>query len=178
MSEKLLVYKVVMAGDAAVGKTSLIKRHVTHTFNKEYLTTVGIQVSVKEYPFEDYTVKAMIWDIAGQQTCDKVHSLYFKDSDAGIFVYDITRPKPFQNIKMWYKKLQKNAPGAIAILCGNKKDLEWKRKVTFEEGQRLAKQINAKFFIETSALTGEGVDDLFEMLLEVLLLKKEKAVEL
>ncbi|MEQ9715455.1 MAG: Rab family GTPase [Candidatus Asgardarchaeia archaeon] len=178
MSEKLLVYKVVMAGDAAVGKTSLIKRHVDHTFTKEYLTTVGIQVSVKEYRVEDFLVKAMIWDIAGQQTFDKVHSLYFKDSDAGIFVYDITRRDTFRNIKLWYKKLQTNSPGALAILCANKKDLEWKREVGFDEGQRLAKQIKAKFFIETSALTGEGVDDLFEMLLEVLLLEKERAVEL
>jgi len=166
-NQKRTTYKIVMLGDGAVGKTSLIKQYITHTFSENYLATIGIQMSVKEYRIQNETIKVMFWDIAGQQAFSRVHPLYFQGADAAILVYDITRRTTFENVDFWYKRLMTYAPNAILILCGNKIDLANKRVVTRLEGQYKAKDFKMRYFVETSAKTGEGVDELFEILFEL-----------
>lgn len=156
-----------MLGDGAVGKTSLISQYITHTFSEDYLATIGIQMSVKEYNVDGTLIKVMIWDIAGQQAFSRVHPLYFQGVDAAIIVYDITRRQTFEHVDFWYNRLLTYSPSAIIVLCGNKIDMEPRRVVSTFEGENKARDLKMRYFVETSAKTGKGVDELFEILFEL-----------
>jgi len=173
-SKRQLTYKVVVVGDGAVGKTSLVKQYVTRVFSKQYLATVGIQVYRKMYDLGEETITAVIWDLAGQIGYQKVQKIFFLDANAVIYVYDITRHESFDGLDGWHKLVKKYAPNALSIMCGNKSDLKLEREVSSEEGLEKARNFGCHFFLETSAKTSIGVDDLFDMLLELLLIFKNK----
>ncbi|MGQ4833996.1 MAG: Rab family GTPase [Candidatus Asgardarchaeia archaeon] len=173
MSEKPYIFKVVMAGDGAVGKTSLVRQYVTHTFQKDYLTTLGVQVSTKELRYPNLAViKLVIWDVAGQQLFSTVRPMYYKEATVAIVVYDITSKETFEHVPRWVDEARQNEPRISIIIAGNKKDLEYARQVPTEDGEKLAKEVSAEGFVETSARTGEGVNKLFEMAVTACLKKK------
>ena len=171
--EKPYIFKVVMAGDGAVGKTSLIRQYVTHTFQKDYLMTLGVQVSTKEIRYPNLAlIKLVIWDVAGQQLFSTVRPMYYKEASVAIVVYDITRRETFEHVPRWASEARANEPKISIIVAGNKKDLDYTRQVTFEEGEKMSEEISAEGFVETSARTGEGVNKLFEMVVVSCLKKK------
>ena len=173
-SKKQFTYKVIVVGDGAVGKTSLIKQYITHTFSRQYLATVGIQVYRKKYDLGEEIITAVIWDLAGQISYQKARKIFFMNANAIIYVYDITHRESFNDLDEWHKLVKRYAPAALSILCGNKSDLRMERIITTEEGLKKAREFGCNFFLETSAKTGIDVDDLFDMLLELLLIFKKK----
>ncbi|MBN1803343.1 MAG: DUF4268 domain-containing protein [Candidatus Lokiarchaeota archaeon] len=163
---ELYAYKLVLGGDGGVGKTSMVYRFVDNVFKSDYKATIGTAITKKECQFEGLksNVRFIIWDLAGQVQFRRVRQAYLADSEAGILVFDLTRRKTFENIKSWYKELKDNSPQDLfLILVGNKCDLELSREVTREEGEQLAQELGLTY-LETSAKTGENINDAFRML--------------
>ena len=105
--------------------------------------------------------RIQIWDTAGQENFKSITRAYYKNSVCTIVAYDITKRTSFENVQEWIDEVRSQSPKQILlVLVGNKIDLDKERVVTFEEGKKLA-QDNDMIFLETSALTGEGVDDVF-----------------
>jgi len=170
MSEGDYIFKIVIIGDAAVGKTSLINRFVGAKFKEDYRPTLGANLLRQNVEIEvdakQFLCTLVIWDIAGQSRFELIRSLYFKGSVAGCLVYDCTRPTTFENIKnIWLNELLINTGSTLSfVLIGNKIDLKDSQSVLKEEGMELAQEINATEFIETSAKTGENVIHAFKSL--------------
>jgi small GTP-binding protein len=158
-------YKLVLGGDGAVGKTSMVHRFVEDVFDVDYKSTIGTSIMKKECKFEglESKVRFVIWDLAGQSQFKRVRQTYVANAEAGILVFDVTRRDTFENIKEWYEETIKEAPGITLILVGNKIDLKDSRAVSKKEGEALAEELGLSY-IETSAKTGENIDDAFKML--------------
>ena len=159
-------FKLILGGDGAVGKTSMVHRYVENEFATDYKSTIGTSIMKKECKFKELesTVRFVIWDLAGQAQFKRVRQSYLANSEAGILVYDVTNRSSFENIdKNWYREIKKASPDIVLILVGNKIDLESKRVVSRDEGEALAQNLTLTY-VETSAKTGENIDDAFKML--------------
>eukprot|EP00761_Pharyngomonas_kirbyi_P001133 gb/GECH01001134.1/.p1 GENE.gb/GECH01001134.1/~~gb/GECH01001134.1/.p1 ORF type:complete len:207 (+),score=44.44 gb/GECH01001134.1/:1-621(+) len=152
--------KVVLVGAMGVGKTSIVSRYINSEF-KDYLeTTIGASYMSKSIQIREQTVKFSVWDTAGQEQYHSLVPLYFRKAAAVIVVYDISKQESFEDAKSWVKELQHQAPeDAIIVFTGNKSDLDI-REVKSTDAERFASSINA-LCVETSAKTGDGVDQLF-----------------
>lgn len=172
-----MIFKIIVIGDPAVGKTSLLTNFCGEKFTYEYVPTVGVNitkepVTIKDDMGKDTTVNLMIWDIAGQPQFYMLHRPYFNGADGMMLVYDITRSSSFSNINNWYSTAVKyGLSGIPRILIGNKIDLKDERKIILPMAEHLSEKINAPFF-ETSALTGENVKLIFQKMAELNLLSK------
>ena len=154
-------YKIMVLGESKVGKTSLIKRYTKDQFGGVYLTTVGMDFQDKIIEIEDKKIRLQIWDTAGQERFRNVTKSYFQSSQGLVLVYDITDRESFEKLNFWVDNIKNFAPeNAKFILVGNKCDLANERKVSYEEGENYAKNLNIKFF-EASARDGTNVNELF-----------------
>jgi small GTP-binding protein len=158
-------FKLILGGDGAVGKTSMVYRFVENAFASDYKSTIGTSIMKKECNFEGLNsrVRFIIWDLAGQAQFKRVRQSYLANAEAGILVYDVTNQNSFENIESWHNEVVKASPGISLILVGNKIDLANDRKVTSVAGENLAQNLQLSY-IETSAKTGENIDDAFKML--------------
>jgi len=166
IKSKEYAFKLILGGDGAVGKTSMVHRYVENDFAKDYKSTIGTSIMKKECSFKelDSTVRFVIWDLAGQAQFKLVRKSYLANAEAGILVYDVTNRASFENIdKNWYIEIKKGSPNIALILVGNKIDLTENRVVSREEGESLAEKLQL-IYIETSAKTGENINDTFKML--------------
>ena len=158
-------YKLILGGDGAVGKTSMVHRFVEDSFQTDYKSTIGTSIMKKECEFEGLKskVRFVIWDLAGQAQFKRVRQSYLAKAEAGVLVYDVTRKETYENINNWYEEIKKVTPTISLILVGNKIDLEDQRQVSKEQGEALAEKLEVSY-IETSAKTGENIEDAFKML--------------
>ena len=134
--------QVIILGDGAVGKTSIINQYVDKAFEEEHITTLGLDFAQKKYTSKvdgkELTFK--IWDTAGQERFKTLTQSFYKKADGVIISYDVTDEATFDNVRNWVESLNSHAQIHTArILVGNKIDLENERKVTKEMGQQLAK---------------------------------------
>jgi small GTP-binding protein len=169
------IYKVIVIGDPAVGKTSLLTKFATNQFEERYLPTVGVNIVKEPITIENKnaTVNLMFWDVAGQPQFYMLHRPYFNGADGAILVFDITRSSTFSNVNNWWQTCIKYALSGIPrILIGNKIDLEEERKIILPMAEHLSEKLNAPYF-ETSALTGENVKKIFQKIGELVYKYKE-----
>ena len=159
--------KLIIAGDFAVGKTSLVKRFMGQDFSPSYKATMGVECFTKSYRDEESNlIDLSIWDLSGQTLYRDVAISYAKESDLVILVFDVTRQETFNNIKGWHKTIydviaeNSRKYSAPCMIIGNKIDLDDKRTVKLLEGVALAGSLKA-LYIETSAKTGKNVDKAF-----------------
>ena len=182
MDNEVRLFKIILAGDGEVGKTSLRKRYMGHGFDKEYIRTMGADFAVHETIIGNETIRWQIWDIAGQPEYSQMIKTYYKRCIGAIVVYDITRRTTFEHADMWINEIWKHNgefPVIPLVLVGNKMDLRSYRKntLTEEEGTQLATELSAITeekgfsipYVETSALTGEGVHQTFQELRELII---------
>lgn len=156
--------KVVLLGDAGVGKSSLVLRFVSNHFKEYSESTIGASFMSKTIVVNDAAIKFQIWDTAGQEKYHSLAPMYYRGSAAAIVVYDITREGSFETLKNWVKELQSLGPENIVIaLAGNKVDLEDERQVQPSVAQQYAREINA-IYTETSAKEDTNVHHLFEQI--------------
>ena len=160
MTEPTVKLKIVIAGDPAVGKTTLINKYSTKRFEEDYKMTVGFQISKINRDIGEDIVQFMIYDIAGQERFKIMRHRFYAGADGAILVFDLTRKDSLKNIEMWYKEcvnLSENHNLKL-ILVGNKHDLD--RVIPEEIGRKVADVIKVPYF-ETSAKSGLNVDDIF-----------------
>jgi len=158
-------YKLILGGDGAVGKTSMVHRFVEDSFETDYKSTIGTSIMKKECEFEGLAskVRFVIWDLAGQSQFKRIRQSYLTNAEAGILVYDVTRKDTFDNINIWHKEIKEVTENISLLLVGNKIDLENERVISSQEGQKLAERLGLSY-IETSAKTGENINDAFRTL--------------
>lgn len=158
---RVFQFKLVLLGDSAVGKSSLVLRFVRGQFFEYQESTIGAAFLTQTVALNDTTVKFEIWDTAGQERYHSLAPMYYRGAAAAIVVYDITNRDTFQRAKQWVKELQRQGnPNIVIALSGNKSDLNSKRKVEPEEAESYAND-NGIFFMETSAKTATNVNELF-----------------
>ncbi|XP_034094845.1 ras-related protein Rab-5B-like [Gymnodraco acuticeps] len=159
---KICQFKLVLLGDMAVGKSSLVLRFVKGQFDEFQETTIGRSAFLAQSVcLDDTTVKFEIWDTAGQERYHSLAPMYYRGAQAAIVVFDITKPDTFERAKAWVKELQRQAsPNIVIALAGNKADLAERRLVEYEDAQTYAEDTGL-LFMETSAKTAMNVNELF-----------------
>ncbi|CAO3670600.1 hypothetical protein G6F70_003948 [Rhizopus microsporus] len=154
-------FKLVFLGEQSVGKTSLITRFMYDTFDNTYQATIGIDFLSKTMYLDDRTIRLQLWDTAGQERFRSLIPSYIRDSSVCVVVYDITNRNSFLNTSKWIDDVRaERGTDVIIVLVGNKTDLNDRRQVTVEEGEKKARDYNI-MFIETSAKAGYNVKALF-----------------
>ena len=158
--------KIIIIGESAVGKTSLVKKFISGQFANDYRASIGTNIFTTKINLNsDIDVKIQIWDIAGQERWIAMRTIYYKGTDGVLIVADLTRKTTFEQIeKFWYPDLKKNNISSPIILLGNKSDL--KKDITEEEIEALGKKIKAKDILITSAKTGINVEKAFKLISE------------
>uniref|UniRef100_A0A8C1EDD0 small monomeric GTPase n=1 Tax=Cyprinus carpio carpio TaxID=630221 RepID=A0A8C1EDD0_CYPCA len=158
---KICQFKLVLLGESAVGKSSLVLRFVKGQFHEFQESTIGAAFLTQTVCLDDTTVKFEIWDTAGQERYHSLAPMYYRGAQAAIVVYDITNEESFARAKNWVKELQRQAsPNIVIALSGNKADLANKRAVDFQDAQSYADD-NSLLFMETSAKTSMNVNEIF-----------------
>ena len=155
--------KIVIVGEAGVGKTSIISQFIDKFFDDELQASTGASFSAKILSFDNgKSVKIELWDTAGQERYRSLTKIFFQNSSAVAFVYDITRLNSFDEIKnYWLKQIKESAPNnIIKALVANKYDLIDKEQVDEEEARKLAEDNDCLFYL-TSAKKSVGVKELF-----------------
>ncbi len=155
--------KVVILGEAGVGKTSIISRYVTNQFFPVVISTTGASYSTKLLKIDnDNKIKFQIWDTAGQERFRSLAKIFYQNAVAVVLVYDITVRETFEQLKeYWIKEIEENAPSDIILaIAANKSDNYQNELVDVNEGKDLARNLNA-IFKSTSALNSKGIDELF-----------------
>jgi Ras-related protein Rab-5C len=154
-------FKMVLLGESAVGKSSLVLRFVKGQFHEYQESTIGAAFLTQTVSVDDTTVKLELWDTAGQERYHSLAPMYYRGAQAAIVVYDITNGDTFSRAKVWVKELQRQAaPNIVIALAGNKADLAAKRQVEVVDAQTYAEE-NGLIFMETSAKTAMNVNDIF-----------------
>lgn len=173
------LFKVVLVGDAAVGKTSLTTRFAYGTFTDSYIHTLGVDFIVKSIKLDNFTVKLQAWDTAGQERYAGVRPIYFRGARGAILVFEVSKRQSFVNTEKWLLQIRRySGSGVPVVLVGNKIDLVDKREVDEDEVKVYATQKGMPY-IETSAKTDHHVTDVFQKIAKLILteeLSKEQVV--
>lgn len=160
-------FKIVLLGESAVGKSSIVHRFVKNTFDDMRESTIGAAFLTQSITFDNTTIKFEIWDTAGQERYKSLAPMYYRNAHAALCVYDLTSRASFTKAQDWIRELKKQAPEGIVIaLVGNKSDLaQDEREVDEAEVQQYVLQESQENTViitaECSAKTGDGVLEVF-----------------
>ncbi|CAD7953393.1 unnamed protein product [Amoebophrya sp. A25] len=158
------LFKLVLIGDSGVGKSCLLLRFADDQFTESYITTIGVDFRFKTISVGGKTVKLQIWDTAGQERFRTITSAYYRGADGIVIVYDCGDRDSFNNVQSWVEEVNKYANATTSmLLVANKSDCGEDRKVSAEEGLQKARQLGLGF-LETSAKTGDGVEQAFDVM--------------
>ena len=172
--------QILLIGDSLVGKTCLIQRYANGIFKEDYITTVGLDYYTKQEMINNLNVSVKLWDTAGQERFKALTPSFFRNAEGVVIAYDVTNSESFDNLKFWISSIktnlfEKNIFIPI-IIIGNKIVLEDMRDISKDVASAFAKENNFKYF-ETSAKTGEGVDEAFRDLVNQILANSDKNEE-
>ena len=160
--KKCYMVKIIIVGNSNVGKTNIVTRYVKGEFSNEYMITIGMDFLTCNLELDNKIFKLRLWDTAGSEKFRSVTRGYYSNTCYALIVYDITDDSSFNSVKQWIEDVQSFAnKDTNLVLVGNKVDLNNKRKISKEEGQNLATEYGMDFY-ESSALTGENINDIFE----------------
>jgi len=154
--------KLILCGDHMVGKTSIIRRFVENRFERDYISTIGVQLSKKTVLLSEKTkLNFIIWDIGGQQQFTLNRAKFYNGANGAFIVVDRTRPDNLKSAEKWFKDIKKTVPRDIpVVIVGNKSDLTDEIVISEEDIIEVAKRFGFHYIL-TSALTGENINDAF-----------------
>ncbi len=157
--------KLIVVGETNVGKTSLIKQYIDHTFVEEKTATIGYDTIQKELEINGKSIRLNIWDTCGQEQYRTINQMFVKNSKMALLVYDITDRETFEELKKyWYQYIKSALEEELIIgVAGNKCDLYEEEQVKIEEGKEYAQSIGA-VFKETTAKNNEAITELIELM--------------
>eukprot|EP00929_Paragymnodinium_shiwhaense_P112608 TRINITY_DN80865_c0_g1_i1.p1 TRINITY_DN80865_c0_g1~~TRINITY_DN80865_c0_g1_i1.p1 ORF type:complete len:208 (+),score=48.38 TRINITY_DN80865_c0_g1_i1:60-683(+) len=156
------LFKILVIGDSGVGKSSILLRFCEDDFNEKQASTIGVDFKTKHIQIRGQKLKLAVWDTAGQERFRTLTSSYYRGAHGVILVYDCSQKATFEHVKFWQDEVKKYSTNteAIQMLVANKVDLP-EQQVSREEGEEFA-FANSMMFIETSALTRQGIKQAFE----------------
>lgn len=158
------LFKIVLVGDSAVGKTNLLSRFTANEFNPDSKATIGVEFATRTLEVAGTKVKTQIWDTAGQERYRAITAAYYRGAVGALVVYDITKAESYDSVSRWLKEMENHADDNIVIaLVGNKSDLEHLRQVPTDEAANFARE-HGLLFAETSAFSADNVDFAFQQL--------------
>ncbi|MFX1513792.1 MAG: Rab family GTPase [Promethearchaeota archaeon] len=167
MSEHMFI-KLVMIGDATVGKTTLIKAFMGGEIQEGYRATLGADIGKKNVKIGKSSMTFQIWDLSGQQSFKQVRTTFYKGAKGAILVYDISQRETFDNLQSWSNEFWNTVGLQPIVIVGNKIDLRkiGQEEVTTEEGKKYAQQIEDETmiktpFVEACAIRRENADEAF-----------------
>ena len=170
--ERGFVFKITVIGNGAVGKTSLIKKYTQGSFQKEYIKTLGAQFSKYDEKIEGNNCKLFFWDIAGQEEFNFMRPTFYKGSKAAIIVFsqeDVEHGKEsIESIGEWHNDIKKYCGELPIVLFGNKIDLVKDKNANDVEIEKIVKDRKFLGYYKTSALSGEGVYEAFQVIIKEL----------
>ena len=163
---KKLSLKIIIVGEPAVGKTSLVKKFISGQFAKDYRSSIGTNIFIKKIDLKNIgKVTIQLWDIAGQERWINMRHSYYIGAKGVLIVGDLTRKNTFDQInQFWIPDIKQYCELAPIVLIANKSDL--KMEVSEKEINYLGKEINAISILFTSAKTGQNVEMAFKIITE------------
>lgn len=154
-------FKLIVIGDAGVGKSCLMLQLTDQRFRSELDPTIGCECGSRLVDIDGKPTKLQIWDTSGQELHGSISRSFYRGAAAAILVYDITRRETFDDVAWWLKDAMEIAPPNLTtVLVGNKCDLSDRRTVSYEEGESFAKT-HGLFFMESSAKNAHNVEEAF-----------------
>ena len=169
-------FKVLIVGDAVVGKTQIVSRYVKDSFVEEYKYTEGIGLDSKSISFNNKNINLQLYDTSGQERYRTIRQNYYKGSQLIVLVYAINNRNSFEHIPKLVEEVKTQNENAKFLLVGNKLDLEEEREVSTEDAKKYSEENNIGF-IEVSAKTGTNIEKMFNSSLSKLLEEKNKDEE-
>jgi len=177
-------FKFIIIGDSSVGKTSIIRRFVENKFTLDYRATLGLNVLSHSIKFYGNEVSLSLWDVGAQDYFKRFRKTYYVGAQAAFIVFDVCNRESFDNVKIWYKELDEFLGKKIPItIVGNKVDLTDQRIVQYKNGVALVDELSKEYsggdisYIETSALTGENIEDAFSLIAYHYIMKSKEREE-
>ena len=157
------LFKILLLGDAGVGKSSIILRYTKNEFNAKMVSSIGVDFKTKDIIVNDKRVKLQIWDTAGHERFRTITTSYYRGAHGIVTVFDLTDRESFEHIGKWLDEINKYAKeNVMRFLIGNKSDLVDKRQVQYEEARALSNRLNI-YYVETSAKNNINVSDFFQI---------------
>jgi len=170
------VYKILVVGDLACGKTSLIHRYVNHTFSTTYRATIGVDFALKTLNWDPKTsIRLQLWDIAGQERFGHMTRVYYKEAVGAFVVFDVTREKTFQAVVKWKADIDENLQNIPCVLLANKCDLA-EGPIDKEMMDHFCKEHRFIGWFQTSAKENINVEEAGRFLVEHILKSDPKAL--
>ena len=159
-SDNFINFKLIIIGDAGVGKSSILKRAVKNIFEESYQATIGFEFLLMHFQVNDLKIKFQIWDTCGQEMYRSLVQGFYHNTSLALLVYDINKKPTFESLDIWLKDLKQHTEQDLPVfIVGNKNDLD--RNVTDEEAKEFKKVNNIVYFAECSAKRGYNVKEIF-----------------
>ena len=156
-----LKFKMIVVGDQNTGKSCILNRYANNIFEENYQATIGLDFQTKIVTINNQDVHLTLYDTAGQEKFRSLIPMYIREAQIILIVYDVTNKESFESIPKWFTDiLNVKNDEAVFVLIGNKIDLTDNRKVTYDEGKKLANEKNI-IFEELSAKNGTNFNELF-----------------
>ena len=162
-----LKFKILIIGDSAVGKTSMLLKYVDNYFPESHMATIGVEYKVKTIKTPRFNIDLSIWDTAGQERFKSITRSFYNNTNGIVFVYDITSNKSFEGVKSWIKESTRYTKFE-SVLCGNKVDLKDKREVKIDNLKEYGLKKKMEIF-ETSAKDGTNIQEVFNKLVDLII---------
>ncbi|XP_029206069.2 ras-related protein Rab-30-like [Acropora millepora] len=161
MEDYSYLFKIILIGDANVGKTCLVKRFAKGFFTPSQGPTIGVDFTIRTVEVDGERVKLQVWDTAGQERFRSITQSYYHNADGVVIAYDITSPKSFESIEQWLEDVRRfTSKEVVMYLVGNKCDLHQQRQIDLRNAEEIAKKEKC-VAMETSAKEADNVDNLF-----------------